>query len=183
MHRLAAMGDIILPPPKRKCVTVARYVISLMSQSQNEYARVIEWTPKWSSGAPCPHIFCNEHDLFLAYCTDDYPATILVTFEGVHSHRFGIVNDEAISGHPLYSRGLKAYQAHVVENSEWITELKQIHKVHPYYSEKHWAGYKHYLLSFHDNIFEVIFNGEIRIEELNISLSEALPKIVSGLLK
>ncbi len=25
MHRLAAMGDLILPPPKRKCVSVSRH--------------------------------------------------------------------------------------------------------------------------------------------------------------
>ncbi|MEO6148788.1 MAG: hypothetical protein ABIP28_01435 [Mucilaginibacter sp.] len=86
-----------------------------------------------------------------------YPLA-LVSFEG-STFRFGIANDEVFSGLPLYNHGLKAYRAHIVEHSEWIEELKGIHKVHPYYNEDSWRDRNHYMLLFHDEIFEVVARG------------------------
>lgn len=143
--------------------------------TSNESARVIEWTPQWSTGAPLPQVFSNGHQTYLTYFIDTpdpnwdgtyttlvdnnsdtvFPIAI-VTFIRPNSHRFGIVNNEAANGHPLYEKGLETYRAHIIENSSWIEELKSIHKVHAYYSEKHWVDYKHFLLFFHDEIFEII---------------------------
>jgi len=140
-----------------------------------EHAIVINWSPAWSGGAPCPHVFSNGHKTYLMYYVEEpdlnwdgsyttmidpssesiYPLAV-VEFVHPQSHRFGIVNDEAIGGHHLYGSGLEVYAAHKVENSSWISELKAIHKVHPYYSELKWLKYNHYLLFFHDEIFEII---------------------------
>jgi hypothetical protein len=140
-----------------------------------EFAREIEWIPKWSSGAPCPQVLSNGNKTFLIYYIDEpdpgwdgtYSTMIspgsetsyllaLVEFKFVQSYRFGIVNDEAAGGHPLYGKGLEFYAAHIIENSSWKNELQQIHKAHPYYSELRWLKYSHYLLFFHDNMFEII---------------------------
>ena len=137
-----------------------------------EFAKVIDWTPRWSAGAPCPQVYSNGNKTFLLYYLDEpdpnwdgtYVKSIdnsneplgLVEFVGGGTFRFGIVNDEAASGHPLYNKGLQVYDAHIIENSTWIEELKNIHKVHPYFDEKRWTDKKHYLLFFHDEIFEVI---------------------------
>lgn len=140
-----------------------------------EHARVIKWSPAWDFGAPCPQVFTNGLKTFLIYMISEpdpnwdgsyttqinpssdttYPLA-LVEFVYAHSHRFGIVNDEAAGGHPLYDKGLEVYAAHIIENSAWILELKQIHKIHPYYSELKWLKLNHYLLFFHDDIFEVV---------------------------
>jgi hypothetical protein len=125
-------------------------------QNDLEYAKQIDWMPAWSTGAPLPKVFSNGHETYLAYLTDENDAAVIATFFKSQAHRFGIVNDEAANGHPLYGKGLQVYKAHIIENSIWIAELKKIHQVHPRYSEKHWADYKHYLLFFHDDIFEVI---------------------------
>lgn len=151
------------------------------TNTDGEYARVIEWTPQWDTGAPLPQVFSNGRKTFLIYLTDEpisnsdktyvtidnvnliavnntsesqYPLA-LVEFDG-HDFRFGIANDEIFSGLALWGKGLEAYAAHIIENSSWINELKQIHKVHPYYSEERWKDKKHYTLLFHDEIFEVI---------------------------
>ena len=143
--------------------------------SSNEFARVIEWKPRWSTGAPLPQVFSNSHHTYLTYFIDtrdpnwdgSYTTLIdnksdtsspiaIVTFIRPNSHRFGIVNDEAVNGHPLYDKGLEVYRAHIIENSSWIEELKSIHKAHPYYSDDHWVDDKHFLLFFHDEIFEII---------------------------
>lgn len=91
-----------------------------------------------------------------------YPLA-LVEFIKPNTHKFGTVNDEAASGHPLYEKGLEFYSAHIIENSKWIEELKTIHKVHPYFSESHWSNRKHFLLFFHDEMFEIVAEG-FRIE-------------------
>jgi len=140
-----------------------------------EYAKEIEWEPKWDVGAPLPQVFSNGRKTFLIYYIAEpdpewdgtyitmidntsettYPLA-LVEFIRPDTHRFGIVNDEAANGHPLYNKGLRFYAAHIVENSTWIEELKTIHKVHPYFNESNWSEDKHFLLFFHDEMFEII---------------------------
>ncbi len=145
------------------------------SNGPTEFAKVIDWPYRWSAGAPCPQVYSNGHKTFLLYYLDEpdpgwdgshvkvidnssdnvFPLA-LVEFVSGGTFRFGIVNDEAASGHPLYNKGLQIYDAHIIENSTWIEELKNIHKVHPYFDEKRWLDLKHYLFFFHDEIFEVI---------------------------
>lgn len=145
------------------------------SDITKEYARVIDWTPKWDIGAPMPQVFSNGYRTFLIYIISEpdpnwdntfvtmvdnasnetYPLA-LVEFKWVDTHRFGTVNDEAGPGHPLYNKGLEYYSAHIVENSTWIEELKSIHKVHPYFKEDMWTDKKHFLLFFHDEMFEIV---------------------------
>jgi hypothetical protein len=151
--------------------------------TSSEHARRIEWAPSWDQGAPLPQVFSNGHKTYLTYLintpdpgwdgsyttmtdnksNDTFPLAI-VNFIKPNSHRFGIVNDEAASGHALYNKGLQIYEAHIIENSGWIEELKTIHKVHACYSDKQWINNKHFLLFFHDEIFEIIAeNYEIEI--------------------
>ena len=109
--------------------------------TSSEFARVIDWKPQWSVGAPLPQIFSNGYQTYLTYFIDtrdpnwdgsyttlidnksgiSFPIAI-VTFIRPNSHRFGIVNDEAANGHPLYDKGLDVYRAHIIENSTWIEE-------------------------------------------------------------
>ena len=93
----------------------------------------------------------------------------LVEFYG-HTFRFGIANDEVFQGLPLYKEGLKEL-AHTIENSTWIEEIKQIHKVHPYFNPLRWAKLIHYALLFKDEILEVIAEG-YRIEVFRSSYEE-----------
>jgi hypothetical protein len=139
-----------------------------------EFARVIEWIPKWDTGAPMPQVFSNGNKTFLIYLINapdpnwdgtyvnmidntsetTYPLA-LVEFSG-QTFRFGIANEEVFNGLSLWGRGLEGYAAHIIENSSWINELKNINKVHPYYNENRWKDRKHFTLLFHDEIFEII---------------------------
>jgi hypothetical protein len=146
----------------------------MIFSKNKEYAKLIDWSPAWDTGAPMPQVFSNGHKTYLIYLIDEpepnwdgtyvtlidnttetqFPLAI-VEFSG-STFRFGIANDEVYSGLPLYKNGLQAYGAHIVENSSWILEIKNIHKVHPYYNEKNWIDSKHFTLLFHDEIFEII---------------------------
>ncbi len=163
--------------------------------NKNEFARVIEWTPQWDTGAPMPQVFSNGHKTFLIYLIHEpdpnwdgtylniinntsetkYPLA-LVEFSG-HTFRFGIANDEVFSGLPLWDKGLKGYAAHIIENSTWLTELKNINKVHEYYKEDRWKERKHFSLLFHDEIFEVIATG-YKIEIFNATFKELGTEVI-----
>ena len=139
-----------------------------------EYAKLIDWTPMWDSGASMPQVFSNGHKTYLTYLIDESDSTIdasmiqmidntsddlyslaFIEFNG-QTFRFGIANDEVFSGLPFYNKGLKPYCAHVIENSIWISDIINIHKVHPYFDSNKWIDLKHYVLLFHDEIFEII---------------------------
>lgn len=80
----------------------------------------------------------------------------IVTFNQCRSMMFGPPNDEAFKGHPLAVRGLKPYSFFLVEESSWLRKLIDMNKVHPYHKDSLFDGYKHYILSFHDSVFECI---------------------------
>jgi len=161
-----------------------------------EYARIIDWKPTWNIGAPMPQVFSTGYKTFLIYLVnepnpnwdgtsisviDNTSATIyplaLVEFIHPHTHRFGTVNDEAGSGHSLYKKGLEFYSAHIVENSNWIRELKNIHKVHPYFNESSWVDRKHFLLFFHDEMFEIVAN-DYKIETYRTTFLDLATEVI-----
>lgn len=166
----------------------------------DEFARVIEWTPQWDTGAPMPQVFSNGHKVFLIYLIneqdkkwdgsyvtmiDNSSETIyslaLVEFSG-HTFRFRIANDEVFSALPLWDKGLEGYAAHIIENSTWTTELKNINKVHPYYNEDRWKDKKHFALLFHDEIFEVIAT-DYKIETFKTTFEQLATEVVKRLNK
>ena len=160
-----------------------------------EYARVIEWTPKWSIGAPLPQVFSDGHKIFLIYLINEpdpnwdgsyvnvidnrsakkYPLA-LVEFKG-NTFRFGIANEDVFTGLPLWNKGLEGYAAHIIENSTWIAELKNINKVHSNYSEDGWSNTKHFTLLFHDEMFEVIAT-DYKIETFKTSFKQLATEVV-----
>src|SRR5580765_28621 len=97
--------------------------------------------PQSSVGAPCPMILAGEGYLYLAYLIQDTPAgwdgstvrvvaedtsgepVALVSFTHIYAHFFGPPNDEAFSGHPLASRGLRPYRVFEAQDSSWIRTL------------------------------------------------------------
>lgn len=146
-----------------------------------------------------PQIFSNGHKIYLVYLVkEDHPnwdgtyVTIvdskseamyplaLVEFISPHTYRFGTVNDEAAHGHPLYGKGLDYYEAHLVENSTWIEELKNIHQVHPGFRESYWTEEKHYLLFFHDALFEIIARG-FTIEVYHATFKDLATEVINRL--
>ncbi len=164
-------------------------LLNKIKTNTKEFARVIQWTPPWDHGAPLPQVFSNGNKTYLIYLIHEpdsnwdgtyvnmvnnrsetqYPLT-LVEFSG-HTFRFGIANDEVFSGLHLWNKGLKGYAAHIIENSTWLTELKNIHKVHEHYQEEKWKDLKHFSLLFHDEIFEVIAT-DYKIETFNMTFKK-----------
>lgn len=47
----------------------------------------------------------------------------------------------------------------MIKDSDWINELKEIDKNHPYFNEDKWNSLNHYVTTFHDDLFECIAKG------------------------
>lgn len=130
--------------------------------------------PQSSVGAPMPILIAKESALYVAFYLEQHDpnwdratckpvdldtgdeAVAVVCFGNVRAHYFGPPNDEAFSGHPLAARGLERYGAFEVLSSSWIRALKQMNSVHARNSPVLFADLRHFILTFHDSIFECI---------------------------
>lgn len=134
-------------------------------------------------GSPSPTIISNDSELFIAFYADKkgeasepkernliYDTGIFaLKFKVYLKYSFGLPGNETIQNHPYSKLGLKSFSFYELKDSNLIKELQNIEKVHPYYDPEQWKLYKHYILTFHDNMFECIaLDFEIREENISI---------------
>ena len=175
------------------CIALER---SLSRELGEECAVRIPWQPLWDIGAPLPHVVASDNTTLLIYlasqrdaewdgtsarvmdpASDASEPLALVSFDRCISHRFGAPNNEVLAGHPLNGKGLEPYAAHIVERSSWIAQLQAINSVHTRYDPSRWTAFRHFLLAFHDNMFEAVAVG-FSVEVVRCSFSEALKECV-----
>jgi len=149
----------------------------------------IDYPYPWETGAPLPHVVSDGCKVFLIYYigesnpkwtaqehviidlnTKRSDITALVEFDHCYIYKFGGANDEVINGHPLAKHGLERYEAHIIENSSWLEEQVRINSIHRYFNQASWDGYKHYLFTFHDEMFECLAKG-YRVDVFKGSIS------------
>lgn len=134
-------------------------------------------------GSPSPMIISNDSELFIAFYADKQSATnepqerntvydtgiFALKFKSYLKYTFGLPGNETIQGHPYYKLGMKSFAFYELKGSDLIKQLENIEKVHPYYNHDKWKEYKHYILTFHDNMFECVAK-EFEIREENVSI-------------
>lgn len=145
-------------------------------------------------GAPSPIIIATDGKLLVTFYADAesnspvpqmrnvvYDSGVIsIKFTGCLKHTFGIPGDEALSGHPYYKLGMRACSFYELKDSDLIRELQNIEKVHPYYSQERWNEYKHYILTFKDNMLECIATG-FEVSEENTSLDHQAAAMLNEL--
>lgn len=88
--------------------------------------------------------------------------TAIVEIIRCSTAKFGYPNDEALGGHPLYSKGLGYYGIFEVLNSSWVTEQERQNRVNfPDRTNMRWK--RHFIFTFHDSTFECLA-AEIKLE-------------------
>lgn len=150
--------------------------------------------PQSSIGAPNPVVVSDEHTLVVAFYLQDTPEgwdgrdvrivgsqtngepLALVRFNRCYAYMFGPPNDEAISGHPLASRGLSPYGAYSIEESSWIKNLEQMNSVHPHHVSRFLKEFNHYILTFHDSTLECVAKSYDMIGS-TCSIEQAIPQM------
>ncbi|TKG87908.1 hypothetical protein EYV94_27850 [Puteibacter caeruleilacunae] len=144
-------------------------------------------------GAPTPTIISNDSNLYLMFYSnadsivnDPSQASSSVNNRRIYvlkfnlffNYKFGMPGNEIIIGHPYSELGLQPYSFYQLEESDWIKDLMKIDSFHPYYNKEKWIDFKHYILTFHDNMFECIAK-DFEISEGTTSIYEQASTIIN----
>lgn len=163
---------------------------------ENDKVIDLEGLPPCSAGAPLPQIVADEYTTLIAYIVSDshtkwenmgtggispnsgkYPI-VIVSFN-VMSYMFGMPNDEVLYGHPLAERGLTCYGMHEVVNSSWIRALERINSAHYMHSKESFRKFRHFILAFHDSMFECVASGFEVKSVIQGTMHDALDEMAS----
>ena len=112
-------------------------------------------------GAPMPSLFQDEHDAALVFRAVSRASGVggdgggVVAIQGCSVAKFGYPNDEALGGHPLYSKGLGHYAFYEVEGSSWMRMMDEQNRV-CFPNSSVWSGSRHFVITFHDSTFECV---------------------------
>lgn len=113
-------------------------------------------------GAPCPIILSNDTDLYLSFIIEDEKNNEMnaktLIFNSYLKYNFGIPSNETLIYHPYSHLGIESYSFYELYNSDWLDSLMKIEQQHPYFNYEKWKNLKHFIITFHDNIFECIAN-------------------------
>jgi hypothetical protein len=82
-------------------------------------------------------------------------------------YKYGYPNDEV--NHPYTRFGLGSYGLFELNNSPWLTELKENNRQHHSHSDNLFENYKHYIARFKDVTVEVICT---QMEEVQLTKSK-----------
>jgi hypothetical protein len=129
------------------------------------------------AGAPVPVVLSNEYKLYLLYyyqkssvdtSSSDMPrernnkedrGVAVVAFKNHLIYKFGYPNAEALQAHSYYNLGLENYVLFEVVGSDWVADIEQRNRVHPFHNPIRYKMYKHFLIAFEDSTFECVAAG------------------------
>lgn len=84
-------------------------------------------------------------------------------------YKYGYPNDEV--SHPLSKFGVGSYGLFQVNNSPWVTELRNNNRQHHRQTDTSFDDYKHYVAKFKDVTIEVVCT---KMEEIQLTKQELL---------
>ncbi len=88
--------------------------------------------------------------------TSDVKKIAIIQSDSCWDMRFGYPNDDAISGHRLYDKGLSASTTVEVLNSSWIAGMEKANRVHHNHHADLFSDLRHFIIQFHDTMLEFI---------------------------
>lgn len=144
--------------------------------------------PRPSVEAPCPVVLAHDDHLFVLYVLQSKPEGwydswvkmissdaegepfVIIVFQHPLAYCHGILDHQALHGHPLYRRGLRPHGAFEIENSSWQEALLKMRRMHAAHRIENYHRYRHFVLAFRDTTFEclaesysiLIGNGRLR---------------------
>lgn len=109
-------------------------------------------------GAPMPLLAQGSRDAILVLRAQTAPGgepkTGVIDVSMCWVSQFGYPNDEALSGHPLWGRGLGFYGIYEVLDSSWIARLDAQNRVA--FPDFIPSPKRHFIITFHDETFECL---------------------------
>ena len=127
----------------------------------NENVVPVELDIDWEPNVPAAVLLSNDDGqtaLALNSSINDVDTrSVVFVWEGVRFASMGSPNDEALSGHRLYARGLdRIVRLGKVMSSELIAILEVQNSVHPQHEPAWFAGLTHHVLPLKECMVEVV---------------------------
>jgi len=134
-------------------------------------------------GAPFPIVLGSDNDLMVVFFKDEEidaeqsqeskdqedSQVIAVCFRDYVKYSFGSPNNELLGVHPYSLMGIGANSFYEMKDSPLVEEQRNLAKKHPYYDNERWNGYRHFIITFHEKMFECVAMG-FEVKECNVML-------------
>lgn len=144
-------------------VAVAERSLAAAKGEEHAVPYDIGWVPEAAVSEPV--LLQTEYSVFLTFSAFSHSlhggrADVgygIVEFDSCSLTMFGYPNDEAITGHPLYEKGLRAYGIYEVRNSSWVKLKTEQNRIA--FPNTPDSTQRHFIFTFHDSSFECIASG------------------------
>jgi hypothetical protein len=158
-RRFSLPSTRMAPKRREKEGTLSMYPVDDMDQ-----VVPVQEAPWPDPGAPLPSVLVDESRLVLSYWLPSSPPHDasspmdcgFVRFDQVRIHLFGAPNDETLTGHALWGRGLGHYGVYQIKHSSLVRRLERMNAVHPRHTATAFDRLQHYIFTFHDSTFECV---------------------------
>ena len=138
--------------------------------------------PPHSPGAPMPLLLADDNHLLLSYEVGlDGQDIAMLEFVHHRAHYFGSPNDEALTGHPLATRGLQPYGIFEVRSSSWIRSLERMNRVHRLHDRQRFDRLRHFVFTFHDCTLECVAENAIVFDRRSNDGESSLARMAARL--
>jgi hypothetical protein len=131
-----------------------------LTAGPDEQVQALDLGIEWEPNAPDAVLITGAYGAALAlnaYMDDADQRCVVFRWRHARAVALEAPNDEAISGHRLYDRGLRdILWAGEVQRSAWIADLERRNRVHPYHQAERFAGERHYIFRLKENVAEVV---------------------------
>lgn len=117
---------------------------------------------------PCvsgPLVLSNDYFLYVSYLNQE-GQIITFEFEMYLMYSIGAPNHETLSVHEYSKFGVFSGGVYEVQDSELIEKYRKVESQHPGFNEKNWQNYIHFVMVFHDSLFECVAEKYRIIEQL-----------------
>jgi hypothetical protein len=118
----------------------------------------------WDPNAPEAVLAANDMGVtalaLYAHSDDEDQNPVVLVWRGSHYSSMGDPNDEALSGHRLYSKGLDSVAwVGQVHDSELVVTLEKQNSAHTAHDPARFAELSHYIVLTKEQVVEVVARG------------------------
>jgi hypothetical protein len=124
--------------------------------------QVIEWEAgvAWEPNAPEAALVATDSSHAALginpHFDDEDQRCVVLLWRSPCFAELGSPNDEALSGHRLYNKGLASIRAGIVLSSELVARLERQNRVHPRHDPSRFKDLVHYVLPLKECVVEVV---------------------------
>lgn len=176
LNRSLATGKLY-PGTLELADDVVRLERIVAKQKMLEYAENRDLGTLWKgTKSSTPLVLVSDFNCSLMYYSKN--SLVTLTFCMVAGTRVLDISNETIYGHHLFGFGLDAVGSFTIVNSSWKHELMKVDSYHAQYDKERWSDFTHYMLCFHDRMFECVAKDVLSTQNENVDICENAKNLI-----